>query len=106
MNTGYHIDTTMILFAGLLALVWGIVWALFLQHTKLGQFLAVRRTWISVVVGVGVDLLILVLLLPLDLWLMVTVIVALSSVGIIGRSLWNELRETEDVLNGLKDKST
>jgi len=40
------------------ALCWGILLAVFLQFSRMGRFLAVERTWITVVVGVGVDLLI------------------------------------------------
>jgi len=99
----YSIETTMVLFVGLLALVWGVVWALFLQLTRLGQFLTMRRTWLTVVIGVGADLVILALVVPLVLWLVVMMVVALSSVGIIARSLYNEFHETEELLNDLKD---
>jgi len=44
------------LFYYLLALVWGGIWAAFLQWTRPGWFLANKRTWLTVVVGVGVDL--------------------------------------------------
>jgi len=74
----------------ILALIWGILWALFLQLTPYGHYLAVRRTWLTVVVGVGIDLLIAILVIPLDTWLLVVAIIAASSLGIIGRSLYNE----------------
>ena len=99
----YSIETTMVLFVGLLALVWGVVWALFVQLTRLGQFLTMRRTWLTVVIGVGADLVILALVVPLVLWLVVMMVVALSSVGIIARGLYNEFHETEELLNDLKD---
>ena len=54
----------------LLAAVWGVVWALFLQYHPWGQWLAVRRTWLTVA---GV--------------------IAASSLGIIVRSIANERRE-------------
>lgn len=73
-----------------LALFWGILWALFLQHNPEGHYLALRRTWITVVIGVGVDLLILALGLPLAEWLLVVAVMATSSLGIIARSLYNE----------------
>jgi hypothetical protein len=70
--------------------MWGIIWALVLQLTTWGQFLALKRTWLTVVIGLGVDLLILYPLLPLDRWLLALAVIALSSLGIIFRSLYNE----------------
>jgi hypothetical protein len=84
-----------------LALFWGIFWACFLQFVPVGRFLAVRRTWLTVVIGVGVDLGLMKPVLPWELWLMVAGIVALSAVGIIVRSLCNEHRETEDELDAV-----
>jgi hypothetical protein len=72
-----------------IALVWGVVWALALQ-SRPGRFLAARYTWITVVIGVGVDLLIALLIVPLEDWLKITAVIALSSIGIIVRSLFNE----------------
>lgn len=77
----------------LLAVVWGVVWALFLQHHGWGQWLAVRRTWLTVVAGVGVDLALLAALLDLATWLTVAGVIAASSIGIIARSIANERRE-------------
>ena len=71
------------------ALLWGILFALFLQHNRHGQFWAARRTWLAVVIGVGVDLLIAY---GGD-WLTVVAVITFSSVGIIGRSLVNEREE-------------
>ena len=84
-----------------LGLVWGVLWALFLQCTEPGRFLASRRAWLAVVVGVGVDVLILLALLPTGLWLQVCGVIAVSSLGIIGRSLLNEWREHMELLRGL-----
>lgn len=78
-----------------LAFVWGVIWALFLQFHRYGRWLAVRRTWITVVVGVGVDLALLALLLDPHTWVTVAAVVAASSVGVIVRSLVNE--HSEDV---------
>ena len=77
----------------LLAVVWGALWALFLQHHAWGQWLAVRRTWLTVVIGVGVDLALLALLLDLPTWLTVAGVIGASSLGIIVRSIANERRE-------------
>lgn len=77
----------------LLAAVWGVVWALFLQYHPWGQWLAVRRTWLTVVIGVGVDLALLALLLDLPTWLTVAGVIGASSLGIIVRSIANERRE-------------
>lgn len=78
------------------AVIWGIVWALTLQYTKWGQFLAERRAWLAVVIGVGVDLIIMFTgdFTPL-------LVVACSSIGIIARSLNNEANGAQ-VPNGYK----
>lgn len=83
--TQISIDLALILRVSL-AFFWGAGWATFIQFNRHGQFLAERRTWITVVIGIGADLLIAY---PGDWWTVVAVIVA-SSVGIIFRSLWNE----------------
>ena len=72
----------------LAALVWGIGWAVVLQHTRLGRFWAEERTWLTVVIGVGVDL---ALAFGGDWWACAAVVSA-SSVGVIARSLMNEAR--------------
>lgn len=88
------------LFVFVSALVWGLLLALFLQFTTIGRWLAIHRTWVTVVIGVGIDLLIALAILPLGLWGKVVLIFALSSVAIIARSLVNELAETEELING------
>ena len=77
----------------ILALIWGVIWAAFLQFAPWGRWLAIRRTWITVVVGVGVDLLILAIVVDWHTWWKVAAIIAVSSVGIIVRSLANERAE-------------
>ncbi len=86
-----------------LALIWGGVWAAFLQFVPLGRFLAQKRTWITVVVGVGGDLLIASLVVPWDVWKWFALIVACSSLGIIARSLFNEWDEWKGILYAYKD---
>lgn len=76
-----------------LAFVWGVLWALFLQFTSLGRFLAAKRAWLTVTVGVGVDAAILLLCLPLSTVLTVVAVVAASAIGIVARSLINELQD-------------
>lgn len=75
-----------------LAFFWGFGWAGYLQFTRQGQFLVLKRTWITVVIGVGIDLLIAY---NADYWTIVLVI-SVSSFGIIVRSLWNESQGEED----------
>jgi hypothetical protein len=79
--------------AVLLALIWGVAWAVVLWLTTWGRFLRLRRTWLTVVAGVGVDLMIMGLVLDLRAWLMVWGIVAASAVGIVGFCLADEYRE-------------
>jgi len=86
----------------ILALAWGVVWALALQYTRLGRFLARRRTWLTVVVGVGVDLLIALLLLELGDWLLLVALVIASSIGVIWRSLHNEGQEEQELIDAYK----
>lgn len=77
----------------LLAFVWGVLWALFLQFNRWGQWLAQRRTWITVVIGFGVDLALLAAILEPHVWVLVSSVIAASAVGIVVRSLVNEHRE-------------
>jgi hypothetical protein len=71
-----------------LAIAWGFAWAVFLQHARLGQFLAEERVWLTVTVGVGADL---AISYGGDWWT-VCFVVAASSAGVIARSLLNEQR--------------
>lgn len=82
--------TDRIVLTAILALIWGAIWALFLQLHPWGQWLAIKRTWLTVVIGVGVDLALLLLVLDIRSWSTVVAVIAASSVGIIGRSLYNE----------------
>jgi hypothetical protein len=90
-------------FTLLSAFFWGWAWAWVLQYTRLGQFLALKRTWIAVAIGVGGDLLLAILVLPRRAWFDTVSIIGLSSIGIISRSLINELRETSEVIGAYKN---
>jgi hypothetical protein len=85
----------------ILALIWGGIWGVVLQHTRWGRFIAARHAWLAVVIGLGVDLLILLVILPVTVWLPVCAVVATSAIGIIGRSLANEWREHMELLEGV-----
>jgi hypothetical protein len=74
-----------------IGLLWGFLWAMVLQHTRLGQFWVKERTWLTVVIGVGVDL---ALSFGGD-WFTVAAVIACSSFGIIWRSLTNEAKQPE-----------
>jgi hypothetical protein len=93
----------MIPFILLLALIWGAIWASFLQFVPLGRFLAIRRTWLTVVVGVGVDLLIALAIVPWPYWWPLAAVVALSALPIIARSIINEYRENQDQIDAIQD---
>jgi len=82
-----------LILALILAALWGVFWAACLQWTVWGRWMALKRTWLTVVIGVGTDLLIALLVTPLDVWAKVAGIVAVSSIGIIARSLYLELRD-------------
>lgn len=88
----------MIYFALILALIWGGLWAAFLQFTAFGRYLSLRRTWITVVVGLGVDLLLLLLVIPLHTWFVVCGVVTASAIGIVIRSVYNEVRDERAAL--------
>jgi membrane-anchored glycerophosphoryl diester phosphodiesterase (GDPDase) len=90
--------------AMLLGLIWGSVWAWFLQFTKAGKNLIKYHNWIAVVVGVGGNLLITLLFLPLQLWNLVIGLFALSAVPIIARSLANEQRPFEEYFDDLHNR--
>lgn len=87
MGVTFTISLDFVLIARCLgALVWGIALALFLQHHRIGRYLAEEKTWITVVLGVGVDLLIA----WQAEWLVVCAVIVFSSAGIIFRSLYND----------------
>lgn len=95
----------------LLALIWGILWALLLQRSPWCAFLATKRTWITVVIGVGVDHIIALLLLrstsdAVQMWYRTAIIITLSSLGIIARSLYNEWTQEQETLDALKRQLT
>lgn len=78
-----------------IALFWGFAWAACLQFTRWGRWLAVQRTWITVVVGMGVNMLILWRVLDRRAWWQVMEVLGLSAIGIILRSLMREYQETD-----------
>lgn len=86
-------------FTGALAFIWGLFWACYLQFTRLGRFLAVQRTWITVVIGVGVDLIIARRFMSNKEWWWLVTMIAMSSIPIIGRSLFNEFGEIRDFID-------
>lgn len=87
----------------LFALIFGLIYAWFLSFTAFGRWLALKRTWITVVIGVGCDLL---LVRPVvrcsDDWHRFLFIIGSSSLPIIARSLLIELTETNNVINRAK----
>ena len=91
-----------------LAFIWGVIWALTIQYIPFAVYLAQKRTWMTVVAGVGVDLAIGLLTVPdapntFWMWAYQFIIVALSSVGIITRSLVNEWHEQKEIINAAQD---
>jgi hypothetical protein len=88
--------TTMLL-AICLGAGWGLVWALCLQ-TVPGRFLAARFTWLAVAIGIFVDMFIALLVVPVETWLAVMGIIGASAVAIVGRSLFNELRDAQEMI--------
>ncbi len=94
-----------VLIALLLAGIWGTLYALWLQRTRSGAFLAARMTWLSVVIGVGVNLLIALLVIDAQTWLVLVVLFFVSGIPVIIRSISNEHRLQRDILNGATDEN-
>lgn len=89
-------------FCLVLAGFWGVFWALFLQCTRPGKFLAEKRAWLAVCIGIGVDLLILLVVLPLTDWLKLCAVIGVSAIGMVARSLWNEFGELTATIEELR----
>jgi hypothetical protein len=79
--------------------LWGAAWAVFLQNTRLGRYLAGRKTWTTVIVGVGGTLALAYPVIEEKSWWRICQAFALSSTGIIVRSIVNEQR-LERALHG------
>lgn len=89
---------TATIFGLVIAAIWGISWATFLNHTYAGRFMAARLTWLTVVIGIGVDLVIALFIIPLDAWLRVAGIITASSIAVIARSLINQSADHRDLI--------
>jgi len=74
-------------FMPFLGFIWGLAWALIIEYVPLGQFLVRRRTWITVVIGVGGDMAIAWFALDFAAWSQMALIVGLSSIPVVMRSL-------------------
>ena len=92
LNAEITIDLVLILRL-LLAGSFGGFYAIFLEFSAQGRYLAKQLTWLAVVIGVGVDL---AIAYNANWWTTVAV-VAFSSVGIIARSLVAASRERPDI---------
>ena len=73
--------------------IWGVLWAIILQYTYLGRWLAVRRTWITVVIGVGGTLAAGLPAVDIGQFVRISGLFAASSIGIIIRSIYNEWKD-------------
>jgi len=71
---------------------WGSLLALFLQHTRPGQYLANRRAWLAVVIGVAGTQAISLPVAGGRGVIVGTLAFAFSAIGIVARSLVNEQR--------------
>ena len=75
---------------------WGLAWALFLQFTDVGRYLAQHETWITVVVGNGAVLGIALLVLPWQTVETLFWLFAAAGLPIIGRALINNARAAHE----------
>ena len=57
---------TATIFGLVIAAIWGVLWATFLNHTYAGRFMAARLTWLTVVIGIGVVIFAFNLALPIS----------------------------------------
>jgi len=89
---------TATIFGLVIAAIWGVLWATFLNHTYAGRFMAARLTWLTVVIGIGVDLIIALFIVPLDAWLRIAGIITASSIAVIARSLINQSADHRDLI--------
>ncbi len=89
----------------ILGAIWGVVYAWFLQTRPAGRFLAARYTWLTVVIGNGMCLLIARLVLGTTEWLTVCAIFTVAGLPIIARSLLNDQRDAQAILNDHSDKN-
>ena len=81
-----------------LALAWGIAYALALEKVAFLRWLVDKRTWITVVIGVGVDLALAFFIVPFEWWWRVALVVVLSAMGIIARSIYLERAEWQELM--------
>ena len=96
----------MLPFVLILALIWGIAFALFLHYVPIGRFIVVKYTWLAVVIGIGVDMALALVILPLPQWLIVVGIITASSFGLIGRSIAMDSEESDRLMGVLNDPKT
>lgn len=89
-----------------LAGIWGSVYAVWMQRTHAGAFISARYTWLSVVIGVGVTLLIALIVIDIHTWLVLVALFAASGTPIVIRSLVNEHRLNQAVLNAQTTRTT
>ena len=71
----------------MLEMAWGGLWAAALSRTRIGRYLTIEQTWITVVVGVGITGLIGALVLDWQTILTCTLLFIASSIGIIASAL-------------------
>lgn len=96
----------MLPFAFLLAAVWGICVASFIQFSHFGRFIAAKLTWFIVALGTGGDLLIMLLLLDEGgrvAWWQVVAILFFSSIAIAARSLYQLATYYRGIMDGARD---
>lgn len=96
----------MLPFVLLSAFAWGVTVAVFMQYTRLGQFLSVRLTWFMTALGCGGDLLLMLFLVDgagnLPWWQMVAVF-GVSSLGPSLRGLLLHRNYFGEWMDGARD---
>ena len=89
--------TMLLILTYALILAVSAIYAIFLSVTAVGRWLASERTWLSVVIGVGYVTLAMRILGPAPAWWQWLVAWGVSSVPIIARSLYHELRREQEL---------
>lgn len=96
----------MLAFVLLAAACWGVAVACFLEYTELGRFIAVRLTWLSVVIGFGGDFLLAIFLLDDQgriIWWQFVALVGVSSIAVITRGLLELVAYNRTMMDVAKD---
>lgn len=96
----------MLFLVGLIAFIWGVLVAAFIQFTKMGRMMTKHLMWFVVATGCGVDFLLLLLLADPQgriVWNHAIAIFFASSVPVAFRSILELVAYLKSIMEGAKD---